>query len=187
MRSLWLGKNKITEIKGLENLKNLKQLSLQNNRITAIKVVIFLPIFFQFQKKGLEQLTNLEELYLSFNGIVRMEGLKTLRSLKILDLSSNNGIAFDKEELVPLRGTLEELWFYFHSIIDSIIHHLIIQSFNQSFNHTFIQFNSINHPSIHSFIQLINQSTNQFLNTPQFNPQFPSIAPLQVERHIHPD
>jgi protein phosphatase 1 regulatory subunit 7 len=80
LEELWLGKNKITKLEviipsssvflllthtsmlqNLSQLKRLKILSLQSNRITVIE--------------GLEELTNLEELYLSHNGVKRLEGL----------------------------------------------------------------------------------------------------------------
>ena len=37
LKELYLGNNKITEIKGLDKLVNLKELSLRNNKITEIK------------------------------------------------------------------------------------------------------------------------------------------------------
>jgi Leucine-rich repeat (LRR) protein len=65
LKDLWLGKNKIAEIKNLERSTSLKKLSLQSNRITKIQ--------------GLDTLTNLEELYLSHNGIDEMgNGLRNL-------------------------------------------------------------------------------------------------------------
>jgi protein phosphatase 1 regulatory subunit 7 len=55
LESLFLGKNKITQLNNLESLSKLKLLSIQSNRIVSIA--------------NLEKLTNLEELYLSHNGI----------------------------------------------------------------------------------------------------------------------
>jgi hypothetical protein len=48
LQELYLHKNKIEEIKGLETLTTLKKLNLSNNKIEEIK--------------GLENLTNLQEL-----------------------------------------------------------------------------------------------------------------------------
>jgi protein phosphatase 1 regulatory subunit 7 len=55
LEELWLGKNKITEIRNLSSLTSLRILSVQSNRLTAVE--------------GLGELNNLEELYLSHNGI----------------------------------------------------------------------------------------------------------------------
>ena len=46
----------------LSELRKLKILSLQSNRITKLE--------------GLDQLVSLEELYLSHNGVERLEGLE---------------------------------------------------------------------------------------------------------------
>ena len=61
---LWLGRNRIDRIAGLDGLAALRQLSLQSNRLTSMA--------------GLAACTALEELYLSHNGITRLEGLQSL-------------------------------------------------------------------------------------------------------------
>jgi Leucine-rich repeat (LRR) protein len=66
---------KVIEIKGLEKLTNLRELSLQSNQITGIK--------------GLEQLVNLEILDLAANQITDIEGLERLTNLHVLDLRAN--------------------------------------------------------------------------------------------------
>ena len=76
LEELWLGKNKITTIQGLESLSKLKRLSLQSNRIVKLGI-------------GLKPLVSLEELYLSHQGIAEVEGLEGLTKLNTLDLSSN--------------------------------------------------------------------------------------------------
>ena len=53
MRELYLSYNQIKKIEGLENLKNLKILDLDDNKISEIE--------------GLEHLTNLEELTFRYN------------------------------------------------------------------------------------------------------------------------
>ena len=75
LESLWLGKNKITQLQGLDALTNLRILSMQTNRIVKIE--------------GLDRLVGLQELYLSHNGIQRIEGLDQLTELKVLDLAGN--------------------------------------------------------------------------------------------------
>lgn len=107
LRSLFLGKNKITKIENLEGLTGLQTLSLQSahspclpfpscadcsshvigNRITKIE--------------GLEKCTQLEELYLSHNGLTKIEGLSanvsqnpSSPSLKIRD--SDSGFSPEK-------------------------------------------------------------------------------------------
>ncbi len=65
----------LSEIEGLENLQNVKSLSLQNNKITQIK--------------GLENFTRLETLYIYYNEIEKIENLEQLKSLKKLILSDN--------------------------------------------------------------------------------------------------
>lgn len=55
LESLFLGKNKITQLNNLQSLSKLKLLSIQSNRIVNIE--------------NLDGLVNLEELYLSHNGI----------------------------------------------------------------------------------------------------------------------
>ena len=37
LESLWLGKNKITNIVGLETLKNVRKLDVQSNRLTSVE------------------------------------------------------------------------------------------------------------------------------------------------------
>jgi hypothetical protein len=62
MKSLWLGKNKIEAITGLENLTALKQLDIQHNRLTTLG-------------EGVRHLQQLEELYLAWNAIDSLQGL----------------------------------------------------------------------------------------------------------------
>ncbi len=57
---------KITEIKGLEKLKNLRFLNLKHNNISEIE--------------GFENLENLKELILGGNEIVKIRGLNNLRN-----------------------------------------------------------------------------------------------------------
>ena len=66
----------IDEIKGFENLKNLRELDLNVNNISEIT--------------KLEMITNLVKLDLSQNDIKEIKGLETLKNLEILNLEWNN-------------------------------------------------------------------------------------------------
>lgn len=93
MEELWLGKNKITELKGLDTLTNLKILSIQSNRLTSIA--------------GLSKLQNLEELHISHNAIKEISGLEGNTNLRVIDISAN-----PIEHLTGLKQLklLQELW-----------------------------------------------------------------------------
>jgi protein phosphatase 1 regulatory subunit 7 len=93
MEELWLGKNKLTEIKGLDTLTNLKILSIQSNRLTSIS--------------GLSNLANLEQLHISHNLLTDLSGLENNTKLEVIDISSN-----PIEHLSGLKQLthLEELW-----------------------------------------------------------------------------
>ncbi|KAF3226375.1 hypothetical protein TWF106_000868 [Orbilia oligospora] len=75
LEELWLGKNKISEIKNISMLSNLKILSLPSNRLTKLS--------------GLDGLTNLEELYVSHNAIEDLSGLENTPNIKNLDVTHN--------------------------------------------------------------------------------------------------
>ena len=81
----------IDDIKGFENLKNLRNLDLSINYISEIT--------------KLENLTNLVNLDLSQNDISEIKGLETLESLEVLNLERNNIREIKNlENLVSLRG-----------------------------------------------------------------------------------
>lgn len=95
LRSLWLGKNKIEKVTGLENLSNLEQLDIQNNRLTSLD-------------GGLLKLHNLRELYLACNRIQTITNELPIPShLMVIDLSTNGLRSIEGIELQP---TLEEFW-----------------------------------------------------------------------------
>lgn len=75
LEELWVGKNKITSMAGLESLHKLRVLSIQSNRLTKLE--------------GLETLSALEELYLSHNGITCLAGLEKNVLLNTLDFGAN--------------------------------------------------------------------------------------------------
>lgn len=87
----------LTEVDGLENLKNLKQLLLPQNGIKEIKGLKELTKLQELsfwhnqitEIKGLETLTNLESLMLFDNQITEIKGLDTLIKLKTLRLRNN--------------------------------------------------------------------------------------------------
>jgi|AntRauTorckE5430_2_1112549.scaffolds.fasta_scaffold06382_3 protein phosphatase 1 regulatory subunit 7 len=82
LEELWLGKNKIENIEGVSNLKKLRRLDVQSNRLTSVENLV-----------GLED--TLEELYLAHNGIddegaMKASGLMLqFKELTTLDLSKN--------------------------------------------------------------------------------------------------
>ena len=94
LRSLWLGKNKIESLTGVSALVNLRQLDVQNNRLTAIG-------------DELLNLTNLEELYLACNAIENVSGLPALSPLHTVDLSNNQLNSIDG---LDAHTHLEEVW-----------------------------------------------------------------------------
>ena len=69
---LSLSSNRITEVKGLNNLIHLESLSLSRNYITEIK--------------GLNRLQSLKRLDLSWNEITQIQGLENLVNLQELKL-----------------------------------------------------------------------------------------------------
>lgn len=101
LEELWLGKNKITEIRGLDTLQNLKILSIQSNRIRAIS--------------GLDQLPQLEELYISHNALTSLSGLENTKALRVLDISNNK---IEKLEGVGHLEEIEELWASYNLFAD---------------------------------------------------------------------
>jgi protein phosphatase 1 regulatory subunit 7 len=100
LEELWLGKNKIEKIQGLDSLKKLKRLDVQSNRLTAVENLT-------------SQINTLEELYLAHNGIDDVgasvsSGLaQSFPALSVLDLSRNrltSTLAFAH------LTSLDELW-----------------------------------------------------------------------------
>ena len=77
LTELWLGKNKISKLQGLESLVNLRVLSLQVG--TRSNEFDFPHRLFQSNRivalEGLATLTNLEEIYISHNGLLQLGGL----------------------------------------------------------------------------------------------------------------
>lgn len=120
LEELWLGKNKITEIKvlppfslslsptplllssnppsytqNISHLSTLKILDLKSNRLTHIS--------------NLSSLPSLEELYISHNALTAISpsSLSSNQNLRVLDISNNR---IEHLEHLGLLGSLEELW-----------------------------------------------------------------------------
>jgi protein phosphatase 1 regulatory subunit 7 len=100
LEELWLGKNKIEMIQGLEKLTKLRRLDVQSNRLTTVENLQ-------------SQLETLEELYLSHNAITTegasiATGLaQAFTNLSVLDLSRNRLTTC--QPFAHLQS-LEELW-----------------------------------------------------------------------------
>lgn len=100
LEELWIGKNKIEKMSGLEKLTKLRRLDIQSNRLTVIE--------------GLTaQVDTLEELYLAHNGITN-EGASdptglalSFSKLNVLDLSRNR--LTNTSAFAHLKS-LDELW-----------------------------------------------------------------------------
>ena len=100
LEELWLGKNKIEMIQGLEKLAKLRRLDIQSNRLTTVENLA-------------SQVETLEELYLSHNAITTegasiLSGLaQAFTNLSVLDLSRNRLTTCQPfAHLI----SLEELW-----------------------------------------------------------------------------
>jgi hypothetical protein len=109
LEELWLGKNKITELRvclyrgrlstktdnrqNLSTLQNLRILSIQSNRLTSLA--------------GLESLSNLEELYVSHNALLQLTGLEHNCALRVLDISNNKLTSLAN---ISHLQALEEFW-----------------------------------------------------------------------------
>ncbi|MGQ4876574.1 MAG: UvrD-helicase domain-containing protein, partial [Promethearchaeia archaeon] len=95
VKTLFLQNNKIKRIRNLENLTELKALYLYNNEIERIE--------------NLSLLTKLRKLILNNNKIVKIEGLENLENLVELDLGNNQ---IEKIEGIESLVKLEYLALY---------------------------------------------------------------------------
>lgn len=103
---LSLSTNMIEKIEGLNQLKNLKILSLSRNYIKSLS--------------GLEEVADtLEELWISYNFIEILKGVGVLKKLKVLYISNNyvkEWAEFNKLQELPL---LEDLLFAGNPLYES--------------------------------------------------------------------
>lgn len=103
IKYLYLDNNKIKHIRCLSKLKNLKILSLKNNKIEVIdgienlKELEELNLSGNFIKEiiGLDNLPKLKRLYIERNKITKIGGLKNLNNLEILWLNHNKIIKIE--------------------------------------------------------------------------------------------
>jgi Leucine-rich repeat (LRR) protein len=93
LKNLSLYGNKITSLKNLEGCVNLENLDISENRISKIE--------------GLENCVNLRNLILDHNRITKIEGLEKLINLEELNLSNNK---ISKIEGLNSLKKLEFLW-----------------------------------------------------------------------------
>lgn len=109
LEELWLGKNKITELKVYHSYLPLVAFFLQRQNISHLSSLKILDIKSNRlpQISGLSNLPNLEEFYVSHNALTEISGLDKNLNLRTLDIS-NNQIA----HLTNLSHLLhlEELW-----------------------------------------------------------------------------
>ena len=90
LQYLALNGAQLTDVRGLEQLTQLKSLNLAINKLTSVK--------------GLEQLTQLEKLLLAHNKLTSLKGLEQLPQLKELELENNP--ALTKAQIDQLQKAL---------------------------------------------------------------------------------
>ncbi len=86
-----LGENSISEIHGLDNLKNLRVLILDSNKISEIK--------------GIENLTHLKEITFHSNYISKIREFPNLPDLREVDLRMNPISSKEIEVVKKILGT----------------------------------------------------------------------------------
>ncbi|MDP6904227.1 MAG: leucine-rich repeat domain-containing protein [Verrucomicrobiota bacterium] len=104
--------NKLTDVKGLENLTQLTYLDIRSNQLTSVKGLEKLTkltyLNLRHNKltdvKGLKDLTQLEKLYLEFNQLTDVKGLEKLTKLTTLNLYSNPVLT--KAQIAELQKAL---------------------------------------------------------------------------------
>lgn len=156
-----LGIRDITEIQGLENLKNLKAIILWGNQIEQIQGLESVPNLqkLQFTKnkiseiKNLEKFPNLKELYLGDNEISQIKGLFCLKNLEKLELYQNK---IEEIKEIHELSNLKELFLDNNKISK-------IQCLNSLKNLKFLSLSNNNLEEIEGLKKLTNL-THLFLN-----------------------
>jgi Leucine-rich repeat (LRR) protein len=118
LQKLYLGYNKINELRCLSSLTNLQELALYFNRIKdigALSSLTNLQILKlnhnQIKEIGaLSSLTNLRELDLVSNQIKEMGGLSSLTNLNYLFLSNNQIPDYEEKTDILLQRNREITW-----------------------------------------------------------------------------
>ena len=88
--------SKLTDVKDLEKLTQLKELALSDNQLTDVK--------------GLENLTQLKDLDLSKNQLTSVKGLEKFTQLKCLWLTRNPDLT--KAQIAELRKALPKCFIH---------------------------------------------------------------------------
>jgi len=91
-----LGGNKLTDVKGLEKLTQLKELYLAKNQLTNVK--------------GLEKLWQLTRLHIHSNQLTSVKGLEKLTQLRSLSLRNNPELT--KAQIAELQKALPKCRIY---------------------------------------------------------------------------
>jgi len=118
---LYLSRNKLTDVKGLEKITQLKVLDLEYNQLTDVRGLEKLDQLTGLNlndnqltelPKGLEKLDQLTRLYLDKNQLTDVKGLENLTQLETLRLGGN--------QLTDVKGLekltqLTELYLYNNS------------------------------------------------------------------------
>ena len=112
VRGLYFVHDQLTDVKGLEKLNQLTELSLVDNQLTDVKGLekltqlrnLWLYINQLTDVKGLEKLTQLKCLYLNKNKLTDVKGLEKLDQLKVLFLDGNP--ALTKAQIDQLQKAL---------------------------------------------------------------------------------
>lgn len=103
---MYLCSNQISEIKGLDNLKQLEDIYLSHNEITEIK--------------GLDCLPNLSHISLNWNQITEIKGLESLQNLMQIDLSYNKITKVPDTSVFKNCENLSTIFFYNRKHIENI-------------------------------------------------------------------
>lgn len=131
LEELWLGKNKIEMIQGLESLVRLRRLDVQSNRLTTIENISHPEVLEELylahnaitsagasMETGLAQeFPNLSVLDLSRNRLTTTAPFRHLTALEELWISGNQIETFDEvEPLVELGSTLQTIYLEYNPL-----------------------------------------------------------------------